>query len=105
MNVLPHGVNLIRAALISGVALSVTACANEPMSGPRSLGPIMMLNGPATEAAPLAEPADPKLADPKLADPMHELSRKSMAAKVLASRALSTVTGVAIDPARLSEHD
>jgi hypothetical protein len=98
MNVLPHGVCLIRVALISGVALSVTACANEPIHGPRAFGPMMMLNAPSASAAelvPLAEPVDP----------MHELSKKSLAAKVLTSRALETVTGLAIDPARLSEHD
>jgi hypothetical protein len=95
MNVLPHGVSLIRVALISGVALSVTACANEPIRGPHGFAPMMMLNAPAAEAAQLTEPVDP----------MHELSKKSLAAKVLTSRALETVTGLAIDPARLSEHD
>ncbi len=95
MNVLPHRVGLIRVALISSVALGLTACANEPNHGPRTFGPMMMLNAPATQSAPLAEPVDP----------MHELSKKSLAAKVLTSRALETVTGLAIDPARLSEHD
>ena len=98
MNVSPHGVSIIRIALISGVALSVTACANEPNRGPRAFGPMMMLKAPAASAAeapPIAEPVDP----------MHELSKKSLAAKVLTSRALETVTGLAIDPARLSEHD
>ena len=98
MKVLPYGVSMIRVALISAVVLSVTACANEPVHGPRAFGPMMMLNAPsasAAQAAPLAEPADP----------MHELSHKSLAAKVLTSRALETVTGLAIDPARLSEHD
>ncbi|MEQ1695022.1 MAG: hypothetical protein ABL901_04200 [Hyphomicrobiaceae bacterium] len=95
MNVLPNGVRLIRVALISGVALSVTACANEPIRGSHGFGPMMMLNGPAPHAAQLTEPVDP----------MVELSRKSLAAKVLTSRALETVTGLAIDPARLSEHD
>ena len=98
MNVLPHGVSMIRVALISGVALSVTACANEPNRGPRAFGPMMLLNAPAANAAETATLAEP-------VDPMHELSRKSLAAKVLTSRALETVTGLAIDPARLSEHD
>lgn len=96
MTIEPRGMSFIRAVLIAGVALSVTACANEPVGG-RSLGPMMMLNGPAAvaEASPAADKPDP----------FHELSKKSLAAKVLTSRALETVTGMAIDPARLSEHD
>lgn len=97
MDFMPRGMTIIRAALVCGVATSVTACANEPVNGSRSFGPMMMLNAPAqaAEAAPV----------PEKPDPLHELTKKSLAAKVLTSRALETVTGMAIDPARLSEHD
>jgi hypothetical protein len=96
MSIAQRGMFIIRATAVAGLALSVTACANEPVNG-RGLGPMMMLNAPANaaEAAPAAEPSDP----------LHDLSKKSLAAKVLTSRALETVTGMAIDPARLSEHD
>jgi len=94
MTIMPRGMTIIRAALICGTALSVTACANEPIHGPRTFGPMMMLNAPAEAAIAPEKP-----------DPIHELSKKSLAAKVLTSRALETVTGMAIDPARLSEHD
>jgi hypothetical protein len=39
------------------------------------------------------------------ADPLVSISRKSLASKVLTSRALEQVTGLSVDPARLSEHD
>lgn len=96
--VLPQAAPLLRAAMIAGAALGLTACASEPVRGPAGFIPMMMLSAqPASAAvAPMAmEPADP----------LHELSRKSLAAKVLASRALESVTGLPIDPARLSEHD
>jgi hypothetical protein len=96
MNVLPNGVSTIRVAMISAVAMGLTACASEPVHGPHGFGPMMMLNAPS---APVSTASD------EPASPMQELSHKSLAAKVLTSRALETVTGLAIDPARLSEHD
>lgn len=86
-----------RSSLIVCVAAGLTGCANEPAGRNVSFAPLMMLSGPAT-AAELPAVAEP-------ADPFHELSHKSLAAKVLASRALETVTGLPIDPARFSEHD
>lgn len=85
-----------RAAMLAAVALGTTACANEPLNGgtPRFAAPMMLLNSQAVAAeAPMA------------AIPPADLSHKSLAAKVLASRALETVTGLQTDPARLSEHD
>lgn len=90
--------SFIRSTLIACAALGLTACASEPVRGPAGFSPMMMLSAQpaaAAEANPASEPADP----------LHELSRKSLAAKVLASRALESVTGLPIDPARLSEHD
>ncbi len=86
-------------ALVALVAaMTLGACANEPMSGRTGFVPASMLRGPD----PVSSAAEPVTAP---ADPVHELSRKSLAAKVLASRALEAVTGLKTDPARLSEHD
>lgn len=97
MSISSVGGIVTRAALLSCVALSVTACANEPV-GSRGFAPMMMVGGAKAEAPAVA-------AAPEPTDPFHELSKKSLAAKVLTSRALENVTGMAIDPARLSEHD
>ena len=88
---------LRRPSLIVCIAAGLTGCANEPVGRTISFAPMMMLSAPAT-AAELPAVAEP-------ADPFHELSHKSLAAKVLASRALEAVTGLPIDPARFSEHD
>ena len=87
--------NMIRAVIVAGLACSAGACANEPLNGGQpSFVPRMNLTTPAAaaEAPPAATPSD-------------DLSKKSFAAKVLASRALESVTGLKTDPARLSEHD
>lgn len=97
---MPGRANLIRSVLVAGLASGAGACANEPLKGPSALAPMMMLNAPA--AAAHAQP----VADTQTgANTGQDLSRKSLAAKVLASRALETVTGLKADPARLSEHD
>lgn len=90
------GTAMLRVSVIAAMTLGAGACANDPSGKTAGFAPVMMI-GAATpvEAATL----------PKAADPIHELSRKSLAAKVLASRALETVTGLKTDPARLSEHD
>jgi hypothetical protein len=89
------------AAILVCLGASLGGCASEPVLKGASFAPAMMLSGPAT----LAPAAETNALDHTPADPMHELSRKSMAAKVLASRALESVTGLKADPARLSEHD
>lgn len=90
------GSAMARAGLIATVAMNVAGCANETTVRTASFAPVMM--------AGAATPAEAAVA-PLPADPIHELSRKSLAAKVLASRALESVTGLKADPARLSEHD
>lgn len=97
MNVLPDKATVVRAVMLMGVAVGVTACASEPVTTQGSFGPIMMLHGPSASASATVETA--------AADPLQDLTKKSLAAKVLTSRALETVTGLQIDPARLSEHD
>ena len=86
----------LRLTLVTAAALGTTACANEPTTG--SFAPMMMVNAPArtADATPAVSVAQA---------PSDDLSRKSFAAKVLASRALESVTGLKADPARLSEHD
>jgi hypothetical protein len=92
--VVPLSAKAICVLAWAGLALSLGACASEPIVGSK---PMMMLGAPQTPdtTRQVNEPADP----------LHELSRKSLAAKVLTGRALATVTGLAIDPARFSEHD
>ena len=85
------------SSIVCVAAAGLAGCANEPVGRNVSFASMMMLSAPAT-AAELPAVAEP-------ADPFHELSHKSLAAKVLASRALETVTGLPIDPARFSEHD
>ena len=87
---------MVRASMLSALTLGVGACANDPTVKAAGFAPLMMI-GAATPAEAAAVP--------RPADPIHELSRKSLAAKVLASRALESVTGLKTDPARLSEHD
>jgi hypothetical protein len=85
----------IRATLFAAIACSLGACANEPLNGGQpNFAPMMNLTSPAAaaEVAPVPGHID-------------DLSKKSLAAKVLASRALESVTGLKTDPARLSEHD
>ena len=91
----------VRITVLAAVGIATTACANEPLNGgtPRFGAPMMLLNSQAA-AAEAPNAASPTAAMPP-ADPTH----KSLAAKVLASRALETVTGLKTDPARLSEHD
>ena len=96
--VLPLRAPAVRIALIFGLSTGLTACANEPSRGPATFAPMMMVQGPSVAVVETASSAEPS-------DPLHELTRKSLAAKVLASRALETVTGLPIDPARFSEHD
>ena len=88
----------LRVSLVLGAAVATSACANEPING-AALGSMMMLNGPAQ-----AIPAPAASSHPE-ATANDDLSRKSLAAKVLASRALESVTGMKADPSRLSEHD
>jgi hypothetical protein len=88
----------LRASLALAAGFGTSACANEPIKG-AALGSMMMLNGTA-QAAPA-----PVMAPQPEAASNDDLSRKSFAAKVLASRALESVTGLKADPARLSEHD
>lgn len=93
------GAVLTRSALLAVVALGTTACANEPLNGgtTRFAEPMRLLNSGAMAAeAPAAA---------FVATTGDEIAHKSLAAKVLASRALETVTGLKTDPARLSEHD
>ena len=99
MSVSDEGVRALalRAAFVACAALSTAGCANEPVGGPASFSPMMLLNAPANAA----EASQPEAAPPVPDD----LSRKSLAAKVLAARALESVTGLTTDPARLSEHD
>ena len=87
----------IRGTILAAVALGTASCANEPLNSgtPRFASPMMLLNSPAAAAEALA-PSGERSSD---------LSHKSLAAKVLASRALESVTGLKTDPARLSEHD
>ena len=87
---------LVRAALLSAVASVTSACANEPLAG-SSIAPMMMLGAPVIVAEDAKTGTFPTSDD--------DISRKSLAAKVLASRALESVTGLKTDPARLSEHD
>lgn len=89
---------LTRSALLAVVALGTTACANEPLSGgvPQFSQPMRLLNSGALAAEA------PAVGQPASAD---DVAHKSLAAKVLAARALETVTGLKTDPARLSEHD
>ena len=87
---------IVRAAILSAVAVATCACANEPLAG-STIAPMMMLGPPATVAAEVKMAAAPTADD--------DISKKSLAAKVLASRALEAVTGLKTDPARLSEHD
>jgi len=93
---------LVRVSLMSAVAVSTSACANLQLDGgtPRFASPMNLINTPAN-AADAPKVADVDAPTGAAADPAH----KSMAAKVLASRALETVTGLKTDPARLSEHD
>ena len=90
--------NALRTGFLAAVALGTTACANEPLSQgtPRFAAPMMLLSSQPANAA--EAPAQPAV-------PAQDLAHKSLAAKVLASRALETVTGLRTDPARLSEHD
>ena len=92
------GANVLRTGVLAALALSVTGCANEPLNAgtPRFASPMMMLSAQSANAAEAVAP---------VTDPPANLSHKSLAAKVLASRALETVTGLKTDPARLSEHD
>ncbi len=88
-----------RFALLALVALATTACANEPLAGgtPHFAEPMRLLNSGALAAeAPVA---------PSAGTSGDDMPHKSLAAKVLAGRALETVTGLKTDPARLSEHD
>ncbi len=87
--------------------VALGGCASEtPLTSTASFVPAMMLRGPQTVDAPDPVTAHAKASAPaNAADPLYDLSRKSLAAKVLASRALETVTGLKTDPARLSEHD
>ena len=89
--------NTLSVIVLAGIACSLGACANEPLNGgqPR-FAPRMNLTTPA--AAAEAPPV-------QSTTPSNDLSKKSLAAKVLASRALESVTGLKTDPARLSEHD
>ncbi len=91
------GAPTLRSMLVAASAVSLGACANEPVVGASAFAPIMMAGAKTAQATEIRAVAP--------ADPIHELSRKSLAAKVLASRALENVTGLKTDPARLSEHD
>jgi len=88
-------------AVLALVALATSACANQPLNGgtPQFTTPMHLMNteGSAAEVPVVSVPA----AEVGLPD----VSHKSLAAKVLASRALESVTGLTTDPARLSEHD
>jgi hypothetical protein len=123
---------MLRAALVAGVALGTSACANQSVltmghstaltlkpatnrtavvgqaaSRDVVFGPAMMVGGPDV-LGPDAEPGVTGFTrtDPQaIADQLDDLRRKSMAAKVLTARALEAVTGMKPDPARLSEHD
>ena len=97
-----RGPAAFRVGLIASMALAVTGCANEPANHSASFAPMMMLSSaalvPAAPVTDLANGADGTT-------PIRSVTHQSLAAKVLASRALETVTGLPIDPARLSEHD
>lgn len=88
-----HGSIAFRSACILGVGIASAGCASEPKLG-AGLPPMMLVGAPAatTELAK-GDPAQ------------DDIVRKSMAAKVLAARALELVTGAKPDPARLSELD
>jgi hypothetical protein len=90
----------LRSSLIAAAALTTSGCANETV-GRGGVGQMMMLSGPATTTLASAS-AEAGSGTAAIAD---DISRKSFAAKVLASRALESVTGLKADPARLSEHD
>lgn len=92
-----QGTELLRAALIAGVAFGLSACANEVKLHPSALAP-MMMGGPAVAAPTVVAAVTETSGD-------RDVTRKSMAAKVLTARALEIVTGLKPDPARLSEHD
>lgn len=90
---------MLRITLVAGVAVGLTACANEPTLPRPGLPPLMLLGAQHSVAS---EPAE---ATTSTLSPVMDLARKSMAAKVLSARALEIVTGLKTDPARLSEHD
>jgi hypothetical protein len=92
----------VRAGLCAGLALAISGCANEPATHRASFAPMMMLSSAAMAPETFAGQVT---ADTDAVAPIRNVTHKSLAAKVLASRALETVTGLAIDPARLSEHD
>lgn len=114
---------MLRVALLTGVAFGVSACANEPSITHVGFAPMMMVAGPAAahriepssasspsltgagQVAVTATEADPSRRTALLGASAYDISKKSMAAKVLAARALENVTGIKPDPARFSEHD
>jgi hypothetical protein len=66
---LTPGATMFRSVIVSAAAVSLGACANEPVGGATAFAPMMMVGahvGPAGEI-PAAAPADP----------IHELSRKT----------------------------
>lgn len=89
-----YGSIAFRLACILGVGIASAGCASEPKLG-AGLSPMMLAGAPAATTARAT--GDPSQDD--------DLARKSMAAKVLAARALELVTGAKPDPARLSELD
>lgn len=93
---------MIRAMILAGCACSLAGCANETLSKAGSLSP-MMLGASSASAAPQATAAAPTSISETSATP--EISRKSLASKVLTGRALQAVTGMTVDPARFSELD
>ena len=102
------GLNGSSIALRIGVVLGVGACglagcAVEPLAPRQQAMGLMRLQAPAEPIAASSDATPGEVFESHPGD--RHLAHKSMAAKVLASRALANVTGLPIDPARLSEHD
>jgi hypothetical protein len=91
---------MIRAVILAGCACSLAGCANETLTKSGQMSP-MMLGATAAIAAPQTAATSPA----PTASPNLEISRKSLASKVLTGRALEQVTGMTVDPARFSELD
>lgn len=91
----------LRSTLVAAAAVATSGCANETV-GRGGAGQMMMLSGGPANKNMASVAAETGSVTSTIAD---DISRKSFAAKVLASRALESVTGLKTDPARLSEHD
>ncbi len=91
---------MIRTIIFAGCACSLAGCANETLSKSAAISPMMLGALPASAAAQPATAIPAQKPDAAL-----DISRKSLASKVLTGRALEHVTGMTVDPARFSELD